>query len=204
MSLRRVLWRLLWPALVVLPLWLLLGRAFFGAPLGLQFLGQLLLVPLLVVVTAVATVLVVVRRSARRARAVSWLDAAALATSWVGLLGAGAFLVDGTADGPSASALTRIAGEQATSLSTVLFAVSVVLAVVGVGGFLLGAAWQLVREARSRLRESLADLEALSRDTRDATASGGGSATRTPRGPFPPASGPVITVTPRGEGRERS
>lgn len=203
MSLRRVLWRLLWPALVVLPLWLLLGRAFFGAPLGLQFLGQLLLVPVLVVVTAVATVLVVVRRSARRARAVSWLDAAALATAWTGLLGAGAFLVDGTADGPSASALTRLAGEQATSLSTVLFAVSAVLAVLGTGGFLAGAAWQLVREARARLRESLADLDALTREARDATTPGTGGAPRAPRGPFPPSSGPVITITPREGGPER-
>ena len=41
MVLRRVLYRLLWPAVVVLPLWVLLGRAAFGVPLGAQVLGQI-------------------------------------------------------------------------------------------------------------------------------------------------------------------
>ena len=76
MAIRRLVHRVLWPALLVLPAWVLLGRAFFGVPLGLQFLGQLVLVPVLVLATGLATILVLTRRSVRQRRVVSWLDVA--------------------------------------------------------------------------------------------------------------------------------
>jgi hypothetical protein len=71
MTTRRVLFRLLWPLVFVLPLWVMFGRAFFGVPLGLQFVGQVLLVPLLFVGQVVAAALIVARRSVRSGRAVS-------------------------------------------------------------------------------------------------------------------------------------
>ena len=188
MVLRRVLYRLLWPAVVVLPLWVLLGRAAFGVPLGAQVLGQIVLVPLLFVAQAAAVGVVVARRSVRRARAVSWLDAGLLLLTWLAQLALGFFLVDSVAGSRPASAFTQLAGDGRVDLSTALFAVSAVLTILGGLGLAVAAVRQFVQEARGRVAASLADLDRL--------ASGAA-------GPTPPHGGPasddapVITITPR-------
>lgn len=188
MTMRRVFYRLLWVAVFVLPLWVLLGRAFFGVPLGLQFVGQLVLVPLLFTGQAVATGVVVGRRSVRRAKAVSWPDVGLLSLSWLGQLGLGFFIVDGSAESASASAFTRVAGGvSALDLSTALFALSAVVTIAaGVGLFACGL-WQFATEARARMATSLADLERV--------ASGAGAPAG--RRPGYGDDGPVITITPR-------
>lgn len=195
MAIRRSVHRVLWPALLVLPAWVLLGRAFFGVPLGLQFLGQLVLVPILVVVTAVATLLVVTRRSVRQRRAVSWLDVALYAALWLGQLGLGAFLVDGSSGGPRASVLTRLGGVHLLDLSTALFAASAVVTVAALVALVVTAARRWVTEARERVTASLADLDAVARRAQQDAAQGGAGGPGRPGG-----SGPVITIAPRGDG----
>ncbi|KQS22595.1 hypothetical protein [Frigoribacterium sp. Leaf186] len=188
MTMRRVYYRLLWVAVFALPLWVLLGRAFFGVPLGLQFVGQLLLVPLLFVGQAIATGVVVGRRSVRRTKAVSWADVGLLSLSWLGQLGLGFFIVDSSAESPSSSAFTQVAGGvSALDLSTALFALCAVVAIAaGVGLFAAGL-WQFAKEARARMATSLADLE------RAASGTGAAAGRRSGLGD----DDPVITITPR-------
>ena len=189
MTMRRVFYRLLWVAVFVLPLWVLLGRAFVGVPLGLQFVGQLLLVPLLFVGQAVATGVVVGRRSVRQAKAVSWADVGLLTLSWLGQLGLGFFIVDSSAESASASAFTQVAGGASSlDLSTALFALCAVVTIAAGVGLFASALWQFVTEARARMATSLADLERV--------ASGTGAAAG--RRPGYGDDGPVITITPRG------
>lgn len=156
MWLRRAYFRALWVAVFVLPLWVFLGRAFFGAPLGYQFLAQILLVPLLFVVQVVATLLVALRPSARRNRAVSPLDLGALTLLWLGQLGIGFFLVDSGSSNPaaSASAFTALAGESAVSLSTGLSAAAIGLTIVALVALVAGGIWQAVREARASIERA--------------------------------------------------
>jgi len=197
MAIRRLVHRVLWPALLVLPAWVLLGRAFFGVPLGLQFLGQLVLVPVLVLATGLATILVLTRRSVRQRRVVSWLDVALFSALWLGQLGLGAFLVDGSADGPTSSVLTRLGGADLLDLSTALFAASAVVTVGALVALVVTAARRWVAETRERVTSSLADLDAVARRAQQEAAHGGARGTGGPGG-----SGPVITITPRGDGRQ--
>ena len=204
MVLRRVLYRLLWPAVLVLPLWVLLGRAFFGAPLGLQVLGQVVLVPLLLAGQALAAGAVTARRSVRRSRAVSWPDAGLLSLTWAAQLALGFFLVDSSGSGAPASAFTRVAGSSALDLSSALTAVAAAATIVGGLALLASSAWQFVQEARARLAASLAELDRVA-------AGAGAPGAGTPPGGVPrpgvprggratgrsAPDGPVITITPR-------
>jgi hypothetical protein len=158
MWLRRAFFSALWVASFLLPLWVLLGRAFFGAPLGYQFLAQIVLVPLLFVGQAIAGGVVVLRSSVRRSRAVSTLDAALLAVAWVGQLGIGFFLVDSGSTTPAASAFTALAGPATLSLSTAVSAASIVVTLAAVAGLLVAAVWQAVQEARAGVRRALDGL----------------------------------------------
>lgn len=158
MWLRRAWYRSLWVALFALPLWILLGRAFFGAPLGYQFLAQIVLVPLLFVGQLALTLVVFLRPSARRARAVSLLDVLALSISWIGQLGIGFFLVDSSASSPAASAFTALAGASALPLSTALTAGAIVLTILAGVAALLLAIREAVQDARASFDRVAGDL----------------------------------------------
>jgi len=188
MAIRRVLFRLLWPAVFVLPLWVLFGRAFFGVPLGLQVLGQLVLVPLLFVGQAVAAGVVTARRSVRDDRAVSWVDAGLLTLTWAAQLALGFFLVDGSAASSASSAFTRVVPGGDLDLSSALFGLSAVVTVAGGLGLLAAAVWQFLAEARRRVAASLADLDRVATAAR-ADARAGGSVAGDPAR--------VIRIAPR-------
>ncbi|WP_423918113.1 hypothetical protein ACPEEZ_09770 [Frigoribacterium sp. 2-23] len=191
MVLRRVFFRLLWVAAFVLPVWVLVGRAFFGVPLGLQFLGQIVLVPLLFIGQVLVTALILARRSVRQNRAVSWLDASLLTLSWLAQLALGFFIVDSSAQTPSASAFTAIAGAGSLDLSTALFALAVTVTIASGIALIASAAWQWVQEARRRVVASLADLEAVANQGRQPYGQTGGQA------PGFGDPGPVIRIAPR-------
>lgn len=203
MTARRVLFRLLWPLVFALPLWVMFGRAFFGVPLGLQFVGQVFLVPLLFVGQVVAAGLVVARRSVRTGRAVSWLDAGLLGTAWVAQLALGFFLVDSSAGSRAASAFTAVAGG-GLDLSTALFALSAVVTIASVIALIASGVWQLLRETGERVAASMADLDRVAGlGVAQAGAAGGRpSAAGGMRGPAR-GDGPVIRIEPRGEGDAR-
>jgi hypothetical protein len=159
MWLRRAFFSALWVASVVLPLWVFLGRAFFGAPLGYQFLAQIVLVPLLFVGQVIACGVVFLRSSVRRSRAVSGLDAGILALTWLGQLGIGFFLVDSGATTPAASAFTALAGSGQLALSTALSAASIVLTLAAGATLLVAGVWQAVQEARAGVQRAFAGLD---------------------------------------------
>ena len=69
----------LFPAAVVLPVWLLIGWAAFSRGSGWTFFGLLILCPVLFVAMLVIAGLIVARGSVRRERAVSWYDVGLLA-----------------------------------------------------------------------------------------------------------------------------
>ncbi len=118
-------------AVVVLPLWLLVGYAIWGAGLG-GFLGLSLLAPLLAVAELALAALFTARASVRRPRMLGLADTAVIAV----VTGAVAFAALFTAATPWLG----------------------VLAVAGLlGGFWLGGR-ELVTEIRSGMRRTLADL----------------------------------------------
>ncbi|WP_309064430.1 MFS transporter permease [Microbacterium sp.] len=94
MLLRRALFRWLLPAAVVLPLWMIVGWAFFGQS-GAGLLWVLLMaVPSLFVGQLVLTLLTRSRPSVRAERALSWWDVAGFA-AWHGLTIAVGCFIDG-------------------------------------------------------------------------------------------------------------
>lgn len=133
-SVRHVFFLEQFAAVVVLPIWVIVGWSIWG-PAGVP--GTVNLTPFLVVVLAVAcqtglAVIFSVRASVRRQRAVSGLDVAALALLAAALIGAGFF-------------------------STAVSAFLAVAVVVSVAGFWLGVV-ELVRELRARVRSTLSSL----------------------------------------------
>ena len=91
---RRVLFKTLFAATIVLPLWLLIGRVFFGVILGWHYAIGLFLAPLLFVFLAVVTTVSWARRSVRRSGAVSKTDAMLLSGWYFAVLCYGFFVVD--------------------------------------------------------------------------------------------------------------
>ena len=91
---RRALFNTLFAATIVLPLWLLIGRVFFGVILGWHYAIGLFLAPLLFIFLAIVTTFLWARKSARRQRAVSRIDAVLLSVWYVAVLCYGFFVVD--------------------------------------------------------------------------------------------------------------
>lgn len=151
MWLRRALYRALWGAAFVLPLWVFLGRVFFGAPLGSAFIAEIVLVPILFVLQVAVTLVVFLRPSVRRTRAVAPLEAAALCVLWAGQLAIGFFLVDSSSSGAQASAFTALVGPSALSLSTALAGAGVVATIAGLAGLVVAAVRQAAQDARASL-----------------------------------------------------
>jgi hypothetical protein len=122
-------------AVVVLPVWLLVSRGIIFTDTGWDFLGYLILAPLLAVALAVVAGLVWARKSVRTTRAVSSLDAALL-TAWY-----------------LSIALYGASGDE--GIATAIAVLAVLLAVAS----FWAAGWQLVRETRSRLRGIVTTFE---------------------------------------------
>jgi hypothetical protein len=91
---RRALFNTQFAATIVLPLWLLFGRVFFGVILGWHFAFGLFFAPLLFIFLAVVTTMIWARASVRRARAVSKTDAILLSAWYFAVLCYGFFVVD--------------------------------------------------------------------------------------------------------------
>ncbi|MBB5641602.1 hypothetical protein [Cryobacterium roopkundense] len=130
MFIRRTFFRWQFPAVIVLPLWLLIGSSIFGtggwAVLGIFFGAVLLGLGLLAV-----SGLVYARREVREERALSWLD--------VGVLGVWHLLI-----------ITLGFSENSSGW------LSVLVVVVGIGAFWY-AVWALFDAARKRVR-AMVDL----------------------------------------------
>ena len=122
-------------AVIVLPAWLLVSRGIIFTDTGWDFLGYLILAPILAVALGVVAALVWVRKSVRSTRAVSVLDAALLTAWYLSIVLYGASGDEGVAT-----------------------AISVVGVLLAVASF-WAAAWQLVHETRSRFRNIVTTFE---------------------------------------------
>lgn len=110
---RRAVFTAQFAATIVLPLWLLLGRVFFGVILGWHYALQLFLAPLLFVFLAVIATLVWASKSVRESGAVSRLDATLLTSWYVSILSYGFFVVDSVhSTEPGTSVATKLFGQQ--------------------------------------------------------------------------------------------
>ncbi len=108
---RRVLFNTQFAATIVLPLWLLIGRVFFGVILGWHYAIGLFLAPLLFVFLAVVTTVTWARRSARRSGAVSRTDAVLLSGWYFAVICYGFFVVDSVKSSePGKSIATQLFG----------------------------------------------------------------------------------------------
>jgi hypothetical protein len=128
MALRRVFFAWQFAAAAVLPLWLLLGYAVWGASVG-GFLSVVLLAPIVFVVELALAGLFSARAGVRRSRALDLPAVGVLAAFQIGVIGVGLF-------GPATAWFGLLA------------------AVAAVGGFWLGATL-LARDVRSRVQETM-------------------------------------------------
>ena len=137
MLLRRAVFVAMFPAAVILPLWILVTRGIVADGIGWAFIAYLFACPILFVLLAAITGIVTARKSVRNARAVSWWDAVVLVVLWVALVASGIFALP-------------------------LVAAAVVVLVVGM--FWL-AVWELITETRRRVNSFMTSLEATAQGT---------------------------------------
>lgn len=76
MQLRRFFYLAQFAALGLLPLWLLVGRGIVFSDSGWDFVGLLIVAPILALFMAIVMGLTYARKSVREARAMSWADVA--------------------------------------------------------------------------------------------------------------------------------
>ena len=91
---RRAVFNTQFALVIALPLWLLVGRVFFGVILGWHYAIQLFLAPLLFVFLAIVATLTWARKPVRDSGAVSRLDATLLSFWYFAILCYGFFVVD--------------------------------------------------------------------------------------------------------------
>jgi hypothetical protein len=87
---RKGLYRALFPAAVVLPVWLLVGWGVFGTS-AWSFLGLLVICPVLFIALGLVSGIVYARPSVRLEKAVSWRDVAFFAAWYATIIGFGFF-----------------------------------------------------------------------------------------------------------------
>ncbi|CAD5995470.1 hypothetical protein [Agreia sp. COWG] len=132
MIIRRAFYLALFPAAVVLPVWMLVGSALFDGG-GWQTLGVLLGAIVLFVAMSVISGIMFARSSVRAAKAVSWLDVTIQAALYAAVV----------ALGFNTSATPGILAA---------------LIVVAVAGFWVSV-WQLFSETRRRMQEVFSAFE---------------------------------------------
>lgn len=164
MLLRRLFYRWLFLAAVVLPLWLVIGWAVFGAG-GWGTLGLVITVPTTFLSVLVIALLVNARPTVRAERAVSWLDIGVLGVWQLAVIGTGFYGATGAVFG--------------------------VLAVVGAVIAFWVVIWQLVADGSRRMRASMEEFERQA--AAQQRAAGGPDASQRPR-PFDDGDGDVIIV----------
>jgi small-conductance mechanosensitive channel len=131
MVIRRVLYYWQFIAVIVLPLWVLVGRGVFGSSVGWDFVLFLFLCPIMAFALLAIAGLTTARKSVRSQRAVSWIDAGVL-IAWHAVIVGYGFM-----DAPVLATL---------------------IVVVAVAAFWI-ALWQLVTETRDRFTHLVEGFE---------------------------------------------
>jgi hypothetical protein len=145
-KLRRWIWRLQIPMILLVPAWLIVGRGLLGSVGWISLILLITVVPVLLVVTTVQTVLVMVRKDVRSSHMVSALDAKLAVVYYVTMFLFGLFLVDGgDTEDSVASVASRLLGRGFVEASSVLAAALGILAIAALLGGLVCAIIELVR-----------------------------------------------------------
>lgn len=157
---RRAVFNTQFAATIILPLWLLIGRVFFGVILGWHYAIQLFLAPLLFVFLALVATLAWARKHVRRTGAVSRLDATLLSFWYVSILSYGFFVVDSVhSDEVGTSVATKAFGQGFRDASFTIADISGgVVIILGLLTFWLALVEYLV-ETRPERVKALTGLE---------------------------------------------
>jgi hypothetical protein len=132
MVVRRVVYRLLFPLAVVLPIWVLISHGILANGLGWQFVAYLFIAPVLFIALMVIGGIIMATPGVRVAKAVSWPDAAVLIALWLALIASGLWAYPA-------------------------LAIAAVLLVLGAFWLVV---WEFVGETRRRLQKFTDDLQA--------------------------------------------
>jgi hypothetical protein len=131
MLFRRAIYLAMFPAAVILPVWLIITRGIVANDVGWTFLIYLFACPALFVLLMIIGGLVRARKAVRVARAVSWWDAGVLGALYLALVASGIFAVP---------------------------AVAVADVILVIGAFWL-VGWELITETRTRVTTFVSNLE---------------------------------------------
>lgn len=131
MWLRRTFYLIQFPAAIVLPLWLLIGRGLIVDGPGWETVLLIFVCPILAVLMMVVAALTFARKSVRRSAAVSWIDATVQGGWYLAIAAAG-----------------FVAHE----------AMAALVILISVAAFWL-TLWQWFTETRDRVRTAFAGLE---------------------------------------------
>lgn len=170
-ALRAFFWVMI-GAIVVLPAWIMFGRALAGAPLGDALLLQAFLGPGLAVVIGAVVGITLARKEVRRPRAAMWRDLR-LIGPWLLVIALMGFTVVDTAGGRTGSALTAWFGDGALTASQSFTAIGVMVTLIGGVVLFWMQVAELGRETRRRVEKVVGDLQAplLEQRARQADAS---------------------------------
>jgi hypothetical protein len=146
---RAFLWIMI-ASVVVLPLWVLVGRGLFGAPLSQALLPLAILAPFLAVQIGAVAGLTYARKEVRGPRQATWHDVRVVGPWLLGIVAFGFLVVDGTGDA-AASGLTALVGDGALTASNAIAAVLGLLTVLAGFGIALVQLRMLLLETRTRL-----------------------------------------------------
>jgi ABC-type nickel/cobalt efflux system permease component RcnA len=157
---RRAVFNTQFAATIILPLWLLIGRVFFGVILGWHYAIGLFLAPLLFVFLAVVATLTWARKRTRRSGAVSRTDAALLSFWYFAILCYGFFVIDSVhSEEPGTSIATKVFGQQFRDASFTIADISGgVIIVIALTTFWVVLIEYLI-ETRPQVVKSLTGLE---------------------------------------------
>jgi hypothetical protein len=146
---RAFLWIML-ASVVVLPVWVLVGRGLFGAPLGQAVVPLALLAPFLALQIAAVAGITLARKEVRGPRAVTWHDVRVVGPWLLAIVALGMLVVDGSGD-EAGSALTALVGDGALTASTAISGVLGLLVVLAGVAIAIVQVRLLLLETRTRL-----------------------------------------------------
>ena len=119
-----------WIAPVLLPVLIMFGRAFFGAPLGWMLVIGLFVAPIITIAMYIPPVIVVFDRDAAAARSTRVAYNIASWVTWVAMLVVMFTLVDGGDDGVAESVLSNW-GLLSAAVTDVFFVIASIVALLG-------------------------------------------------------------------------
>ncbi len=159
-------------SIIVLPAWIMFGRALAGAPLGDALLLQAFLGPGLAIAIALVVGITVARKEVRRPRAITWRDLR-LVGPWLLVIALLGFTVVDSAGGRTGSALTAWFGDGWLTASLSFTAIGTFVTILGGIVLFWLQAMALGRETRRRVERVVSDLQAplLEQRPREADAS---------------------------------